>query len=173
MGAVRMLEQPSLWLSHPSSVWPPGLQQTGRWLRRVLAAETREPLGHIAISPARRFPWPTGRRIAAYEMPDASLLFTARRAGWVWPFTTVAEADGNIVAIQYGETLASPSRRFLAQRDPASSGRAGRFANRAGTELIRWQPGGGGTLVHFLADVRSEPFMKMGLLAAVLMQADP
>jgi hypothetical protein len=168
-----MLEQPSLWISPPSSVWPPGLQRTGRWLRRVLAADTREPLGHVAISPARWFPWPAGRRIAAYEMPDASLLFTARRAGWVWPFTMVAEADSNVVAIQYGETLASPSRRFLARRDLSSTGPAGRFVNRAGGELIRWQAGGGGTLVHFLDDVRREPFIKMGLLAAVLMQADP
>ncbi len=166
-----MLEHASLWLSAPTSVWPPGVRQTGRWLRRVLAADTREPLGHVAMTPGHCFPWPEPQRIAAYELPDASLLFTARRRGWVWPVTVVAEADGNVVAFAYGKTVVTPSRQFLARRGPANTGRSGTLVNGAGTELIRWEPGDGGTVVHFLDDVRREPFVKMGLLAAMLMQA--
>src|SRR5437763_1525531 len=90
--ARRMLEHPSLWLSAPSAAWQPGLPQTGRWLRRVLAADTREPLGHVAVTPGRWLPWPARPRLAVYEEPDASLLFTTRRVGWLWPVTAVAEA---------------------------------------------------------------------------------
>jgi hypothetical protein len=164
-----MLEQPSLWLSAPSHAWPPGLPRTGRWLRRVLAADTRQSLGHVAISPGRWLPWPAGRSVAAYEEPDASLLFTARRIRWVWPVIVVAEADGNLVARIHGPKVTSPSHRFLAQRGPSATGRVGSFVTRSGAELIRWEPDGAGTVVHFIADVRREPFVKMALLAAVLM----
>ena len=120
-----MLEQPSLWLSAPSLAWPPGLPRTGRWLRRVLAPDTRQSLGHVAITPSRWLPWPAGRRVAAYEEPDASLLFTARQIRGFWPVTTIAEADGNLVARMYGPTVMSPSYRFVAQRGAFATRRAG------------------------------------------------
>src|SRR4051812_43547995 len=86
-----MLEYPSLWLSAPTAVWPPGLPRTGRWLRWVLAADTRTPLGHIAVMPGH---WSAVKRIAAYESPDVSLLFTASRTGWFRTRTIVCDADG-------------------------------------------------------------------------------
>jgi hypothetical protein len=120
------------------------------------------------MSPSRWLPWPAGRRVAVFEETDASLLFTARRIHWLWPVVVVSEADGNLVARIHGPMVTSPSHRFLAQRSPAGTGRAGTFVSRSGAELIRWEAEGVGTVVHFIADVRHEPFVKMALLAAVL-----
>ncbi len=165
----QMLEHPALWLSAPTAAWPPGLPRTAPRLRRVLAADTREPLGHVAVAPGRWWPWPAGPRLAVYEAPDTSLLFTARRVGWLWPVTVVAEADGNAVAAVYGSYVSVPPRRVLAHHRRTAGGKAGAFALATGVVLARWETADGGTLVHFTADVGVEPFVKMGLLAAVLM----
>ena len=116
-----MLEHRSLWISPPTAAWPPGLARTGRWLRHVLAADTREPLGHIAVTPGRWWPWPAGRRLAAYEVPDASLLLTARRVGWLRPMTVVAEADGNFVALIDHQSVVGPAHKLLARFGPKTA----------------------------------------------------
>src|SRR5215207_6305903 len=97
-----MLEHLSLWLSAPAAAWPPGLPQTGRYIRWVLAGDTRAPLGHMAVQPARWWPWPAGCRVSAYESPDVSLLFTAQRSGWLRRRVVVADADGHPVALVRG-----------------------------------------------------------------------
>jgi hypothetical protein len=163
-----MLEHPTLWLSAPTAAWPPGVPRTGRWLRQVLAADTRDQLGHVALTPGRWWPWPRPGRLAAYETPDGSLLFTARRTGWLWPVTAVAEADGKVVALVYGQSVVGPSGRGLALVRRDEDGRNGRFVTIGGRELACWRPSGAGTELRFAADVRSEPFIKMGLLTAVL-----
>ena len=164
-----MLEYRSLWLSAPTTAWPPGVPRTGRWLRHVLVADTRDPAGHVAVAPSRWWPWPASRRVAIYEGPDASLLFTAKRVGWLSPVTVVAEADGNVVALIYGRTVASAARRFLARRAGVAGWQAGSFVNRSGADLVRWEAEGAGTVAHFNDELRNEPFVKMGLLAAILM----
>jgi hypothetical protein len=165
----NVIDTPSLWLSPSTAVWPPGLPQTGRRLRRVLAADSREPLGHVALSPGRWWPWPAGRTIVAYEAPDSSLVFTARRLGWLRPTTVVTEADGHIVAFAYEDRVASPTYRFLARRDCPGGWRSGAFVASVGVTLFRWEPSGGGTVTHFAEETRNEPFLRMGLLAALLM----
>ena len=82
--------------------------------------------------------------------------------------TIVAEADGNVVAVCYCGQVASPANRFLAVRRRGADRRAGAFVNAAGMELARWQPAGGGTAVQFAAAV-GDPFLRMGLLSAVLL----
>jgi hypothetical protein len=104
-------------------------------------------------------------RIAAYEGPDGSLLFTAVRGGWFWPVTAVADADGNVVAIVYGPTVGSPARRFIARR-----GTAGTYVGPDRAELVRWTIEGGGIVIQFAESARGEPFLKMGLLAAILIE---
>src|SRR5436305_10011960 len=154
-----MLEHLSLWLSAPTTVWPPGRrvgQASRRSLyRRVLAADSREPLGHVAETPGRWWPWPAAKRIAGYELPDGSLLFAARRIGWFLPITIVADADGRVVALVNDQNIASPSRRLLARRRGAGW-RAGTFIDPAGAELVHWEAAGGGTVVHFADVVRNE-----------------
>jgi hypothetical protein len=164
-----MLEQTLLWLSSPTTAWPPGLPRTARWLRHVLAGHSREPLGHFAISPLGWWPWSGRPRLGAYEIPDSSLLFTARRSGWLWPVTRVRDADGNAIAVFYGQTLASGPHRFLAKSNSGSDWRSGQFVARGRSTVMQWQPDGGGLLLHFLPELRHEPFVKMGMLAAIAM----
>jgi hypothetical protein len=166
-----MLENPSLWFSPPTPTGPPGLSPTGRLLRRVLAPDRHEPVGYVAITPGRWLPWPTRLRLAVYEEPDASLLFTAKRIGWLWPATAVAEADGIVVALVYEGSVASSTSQFLARRRIDPRGRGGVFVNAAGVELVRWQRDNGGLTVAFAAGVNSQPYLVMGLLAAVLVGA--
>src|SRR5947209_4918684 len=109
--SAGMLEHPTLWLSAATAAWPPGLQRSGRWLRHVLDADDRTPLGHVAVTPGRWWRWPAGRRLAVYEGPDASLLFTARRFGWLRRQTAVAEADGRRVAVVRGRYVLGPGGR--------------------------------------------------------------
>ncbi|HEX4588601.1 MAG TPA: hypothetical protein VH120_01650 [Gemmataceae bacterium] len=135
--------------------------------RRVLNHE-RDVLGHIKVIPGRWFPWPQGRGIAAYEEPDSSLLFTAQRVGWLSPTIVVADADGTAVAFVHGQTVSSPTRKLLARRDHSGGRPAGRYENPAGAPLVRWEAANGGTLVRFVDQVRNEPFLKMGLLAAIV-----
>ncbi|HEX4590678.1 MAG TPA: hypothetical protein VH120_12150 [Gemmataceae bacterium] len=164
-----MLEHFLLWLSPATAAWPVDLPRTGEQLRRVLDAESRDVLGHIAIQTGRRWFWPAGRRIAAFEAPDSSVLFVAKRVGWFWQATLVADADGKVVAFVYGHTVSSPTRNFLAHRDDSVDWRSGAFLGPAGTTLVRWGPERGGTAIRFSDQVRNEPFVKMGLLAAIAM----
>jgi hypothetical protein len=166
-----MLEHNSLWLSAATAVWPPDLPRTGRWLRWVLAADTRAPLGHVAVTPDRGWPWPAGGRIAAYESPDASLLFTASRSGWFRRRTVVCDADGYRVAWVRGMHVFGRANHLLALKRPAVGGRAGAFMGPQGTEVGTWRQDGAGTVIEFADVIRVKPFAKMGLLAAVLSNA--
>jgi hypothetical protein len=159
-----MLEHPSLWLSAAIATWPPGLPRTGRWLRWVLAGDTRAPLGHIAGNPGRWWPWPAGARFAAYELPDVSLLFTARQTGWVRRRTVVVDADAFMVSVIRGPYVLCRGNRFAAYHRPGSRV----FLGPEGIEIARWRPDGVGTLIEFGDGVRDDPFAKMGILAAVL-----
>ena len=168
-----MLERPGLWLSAPSDAWPlPGRAAGGR-VRVVLDAQGRELVGHVAVYPRRWRPWRRGRRFAAYEVPDASLVFTGRITGWPGWTTTVEDADGHRVALVRGAYVLSPAGGLLAYHEPARDHRGGRFLAGDGREVAHWRADGGGTLMHFRPAVRGKPFVKMGLLAAVLTLSTP
>jgi hypothetical protein len=163
-----MLEFASLWLSAPTGTWPPGLSRTGRCLRWVLAGDTRAPLGHVAVTPGRWWPWPAGCRIAAYESPDGSLLFTARQAGWLRRRAVVADADGKAVALIRGPYLLGPGNRFVAYHRAETDNRSGTFAGPNGSDVAQWRADGVGVLLEFADEVKREPLTRMALLGAVL-----
>jgi hypothetical protein len=163
-----MLESPSLWLSAAIATWPADLPRTGRWLRWVLAADTRGPLGYVAVTPSRGWPWAARGGIAAYESPDGSLLFTARPSGWLRRRTVVSDPDGYRVASIRGPHVVGRSNRIVALRRDAAGARAGVFVGPLGIEVGHWRPDGTGTIIAFTDVLRDEPFVKMGLLAAVL-----
>jgi hypothetical protein len=137
----------------------------GRLIRHILEAYTRESLGYAAITSGRW--WPYRKRLVAYEVPDGSLLFSVRPGGWFRSALVVAEADAKTVALIQGECLLGPSRQILARRR-ATDRQAGAFVNPVGAELVRWESDNGGTTVSFTDFVRSQPLLKMGLLAAIL-----
>lgn len=163
-----MLELPTLWISAPTAAWPPGLSPTAPFLRRILTGEGREVLGHVALAPGRWVPWPAGPQVAAYEEPDASLLFRARGLGWLRRTILVTEADGNAVAYVYDNCVVTSAGRLVAAYRRARG--RGAFIGAAGSEVAGWTAVGGGMRVDFAAELRNEPFAKMALLAAVLME---
>src|SRR5947209_12874469 len=154
-----MLERSTLWFSPSTPVWPPGLPPTAPLLRRVLSDDNRELVGHVAVTPARWWPWPAGRQIAVFEEPDASLLFRANGLGWLRRVIVVTEADGNAVAYAYGDRIARPVGGLIAIHRRARAG--GAFLSPSGSELAGWQLSSSGIRVAFADELRNEPFVKM------------
>src|SRR5215207_10013244 len=140
-----MLEHLSLWVSAATATWPPGIPRTGRYLRWVLTGDARLPVGHVAVTPGRWWPWPAGRRARAYESPDNSLLFTAGQSGWLRWRVIVADADANPVAHVRGSYVIGRDNRFVGYRRPAVDGPGGLFIGPHGVEVARWGPDGVGT----------------------------
>jgi hypothetical protein len=161
-----MLEHAYLWLSAPTASGPLAPGRRGK-VRAILDAASRELLGHLTLH-SRRWPWGRGRRFAAYEAPDASLLFTGSAVGWLRRTTAVEEADGHLVAVVRGDYLLSPAGGFLAVHQLAAHGRSGRFVGPTGADLAQWEANGVGTLIRFGPAVVDEPFVKMGLIAALI-----
>jgi hypothetical protein len=163
-----MLERAALWLSAPSDAWPlPGGPAGGR-VRLLLDADSRELVGHAALYPRGWWPWRRGRRFAAFEAPDASLVFTGRAAGWPEWTTTVTDADGHPVALVRGAYVLTPGGEFLAYRQPRAGGRGGAFLGADGHAIAHWEAEGVGTRLRFGPELQDDPFTKMGILAAVI-----
>jgi hypothetical protein len=161
-----MLEHPCLWLSAPTDAGP-FARGRGK-ARAVLDAESRQVLGHFTLHPKRRIPWGRGRHFTAYEAPDASLVFSGWAVGWLSRTTAVQDADSRLVAVVRGDYLLTPAGGFLAMHHREARGGAGRFVGPTGAALSDWRIEGVGTLIRFHPAVYEEPFVKMGLLAAVL-----
>jgi hypothetical protein len=162
-----MLERPSLWFSPPTSAWPPGLPVTAPLFRRVLSADTRELLGHVAVKPKHRWWRPANTEITVYEGPDSSHLFRAVSLGWLRRTLVVTDADGNAVAYLYDDRVVAPQGRLAAF---VRGNRAnGAFIAAAGNTLAAWTAADAGIRFEFLERLTDEPFTKMGMLAAVLM----
>jgi hypothetical protein len=56
----------------------------------------------------------------------------------------------------------------LAYHEPGPDTRGGRYLGPDGREVALWRTEGIGTLLRFRSAVQEQPFVKMGLLAAVL-----
>src|SRR5436305_2640865 len=134
-----MLEHLALWLSAPLAGRPPG--PAGGAVRLVLDAASRTPLGQIVTRPWRWWPWRVRAALSAYEGPDASALFTARRAGWLPHGWDVIDADGHPVALIRGPYLLAPGGGVLGV---VSDRPGGVCVGPGGRELAAWRPGGAG-----------------------------
>jgi hypothetical protein len=137
-------------------------------VRLLLDTDSRALVGHLVVYPRRWWPWRRGRQFAAYEAPDASLVFCGRIVGWPVGMTTVQDADGHLVALVRGNYILSPGGALLAYYQPEPASRRSLFLGPDGLEIARWEVEGTGTALHFGPAVQEEPFTKMGLLAAVL-----
>src|SRR5262245_20823874 len=129
-----MLERPTLWLSPPSDAWPwPGGGPAGP-VRVVLDPESQELVGHVVVHRRSWRPWRRGRPFAAYESPDASLVFNGLILGWPERVTTVQDADARLVAVVRDGSVLSPGGGVLAGHRPGAPGGSGRFLGRDGRE---------------------------------------
>jgi hypothetical protein len=162
-----MLERPKLWLSTANSSLRFPFRIGGGALA-IHDAESRELVGHVAFYRRGWWPWLRPRRFAAYEAPDASLVFVGEITGWLDRMLTVRDADGNIVAYVREGYVLSPGGGALAHYQSVADRRRGSFLDPDGHELARWRVTESGTTVELLPVIQSEPFLAMGLFAAIV-----
>jgi hypothetical protein len=156
-----MLERQELWLGPWSADTP---------LRRVIhEADSREPLGQARwhprpVSAWRR--WLTRASLEVVETEDDSLLLTVRRL-WSWaPAWMVHDADDHELGIVTGGTIRDPVGRPLGEAFPEANGR--RVLSSEGPELAWIADAEAGCLLTFAPIIAENPFVKMLLLALVL-----
>jgi hypothetical protein len=105
-----------------------------------------------------------------FETSDESLVFSLRRSrGWpaAWQ---LLDAEERVVGTLRGRALYDGFGYFLAVIEAPDHSGAGRFLSADGRILGRFQMQGEGTTVTFAPDLEGNPFARMLLLGAVLVQ---
>jgi hypothetical protein len=131
------------------------------------------PLGfaHWQMETPRSWWRPFNRRVlAVHEQEDEPLLFTVRRAWSLLPRREVRDADGHPVGSLLGRHVQDRFGRPLA----ALQGDNGRGAFRSPDQrtLAELTATPAGLRLSFSADIAGEPFIKMLLLAACLVDRE-
>jgi hypothetical protein len=139
--------------------------------RAVLDALTGAPLGFAGWRPRGRL-WPRWLSrpvLAVHESDDAPLLFTAHGLWGLSARWEVRDAEGNVLGVLCGPLIKDRFGRNLAlwERPAADVGRA---RDTDGRELMTVVATAEGTRVAFAAEAEGNPFLKMLLLAAVLVE---
>jgi hypothetical protein len=131
----------------------------------------KEPLGFASWQCNRKSGWWNRWRapvLYVHEQEEAPLVFTVRRRGILWPRHEVRDAEG--------ERVGSIRERFVRDRNNVIYARA-RFSgsetvyeNRLGAVLAITRQTPAGLEVTFEKILEGNPFAKMLLLAAALLQ---
>jgi hypothetical protein len=139
--------------------------------RAILDALSGVPRGFAGWRRRRRL-WPrwlTRPVLAVHESDDAPLLFTVHGLWGLAARWEVRDADGNVLGVLCGPLIKDRFGRNLALWE-RSGGGAGRARDGAGHELVTVLPTPEGTRVAFAAAAEGNPFLKMLLLAAALVE---
>jgi hypothetical protein len=143
----------------------------GARTRVVLAGASGAPLGFAAWRTAPGVFW---KRwffrpvLEVFETEDASLLMTVaapRRLGRDWE---VRDAEGHPAGVLRGDVVLDRSGRALAAAEPDPAGAGRRFVTPLGSVLTTLTPAGDGMLLTFAPGLEGDPFARMVLLAAAL-----
>jgi hypothetical protein len=145
-----LLEQTTLRLSRPG---PSG--------RRPLCDAAGDVVGFVREERG----WPWGRTFWVYEAFEEPLVFGVRRLWRLRPRWRVVDADGEEVGTVGGEGLLDRWDHLLFRR-----AEGGVFALAGGGAAAEWRPDGDGGRLVLHEPVRDDPFWKMLLLAAVLVE---
>ncbi len=114
-----------------------------------------------------RWWWPEGSILAVHEHDDTPLVFTVQRR-WNWPpRREVRDADGNRVGELIGDWVRDEFGRHIAVRKRHVDQTL--LIDRAGKALATYRPDSAGRNITFSPEVAGDPFVKMLLLAAVLL----
>ena len=152
-----MLENPVLWFEPVL----PGVGLTApRCSLNVRAWDRGPPIGRIEIRPLAWLPWGVRWRMAADEGADRSLVFTARRAGWMPRDWDVLDADGRFVALWRGSRLLRPDGRIIGRRSRGSAGQQPWAAWYCEASRLR---------LEFQPQI-DEPFLRMAIIVASLIE---
>jgi hypothetical protein len=178
-----MLEQPALllrpWSAPPLPLPTPELGEVARqagWThtRAILDAGTAAPLGLAARRPACGWPglrWLFRRTVEVYETVDAALLCLLYVPWWGTRTWQVCDSDDRLVGrVRCGQVWDGLGNELgLLLLNGAGSGR---FVAPSGAELATFTQRGADTLLTFGAELNGEPFAKMALLAALLIESE-
>jgi hypothetical protein len=139
--------------------------------RCVLDALSGEALGFAGWR--RGGPWPRWLArpvLAVHEMDDAPLVFTVHGLWGLSGRWEVRDADGNVLGTLCGALIRDRFGRNLAlwERPPGGIGRA---RDGDGRDLMTVMATTEGTRVAFASDAERNPFLKMLLLAAALVDS--
>ncbi len=163
-----MLEAASLLISP----WQPDGGRSPGWSRPIADARTGASLGKACLAaPAGGawLDWLRGRRVEVLETDDAALLMTLARPWGLSRRWEVYDAEERRVGTIYPAFLLDGEGEHRAVID--GRGRGGKVFGAAGELLAEYGPAAGrATQLAFAASLEPNPFLRMLLLAAVLVQ---
>ncbi len=154
---------------------PPGVAAGAaaalRPARAVLDALTGAPLGFAGWRRGGAWPrWLARPVLAVHESDDAPLVFTVHRLWALSERWEVREADGHAIGLLCGALIKDRYGRNIALWQRPAGG-LGRARDGDGQELMSVLTTPEGTRVAFAAAAERNPFLKMLLLAAALVDA--
>jgi hypothetical protein len=167
-----MLEASSL-LIHP---WHIGNGPTDGWARLVLDGTTSASVGRIRwIGPADGgwFAWLRGRRLEVLETDDAALLMTLIQLWGLSRHWDVRDAEERRVGTFYPPVLLDSEggrRAYVESVDPMQ----GKVLSPSACVLAEYERMPNQTTVlRFAADLEANPFLRMLIVAGVIVQEQP
>jgi hypothetical protein len=135
--------------------------------RAIVEDATGKPVGFAHRHTGR--PWWLrwlGVPLAVHEVEEEPVVFRARRLWTMLPRWRVQDAENETVGTVAGTWLLDKWDRPILRRRP--TGASGTVETTDGRLAAEWAPVSDGTRVVFHPAVQNEPFVKMLLLAAVL-----
>jgi hypothetical protein len=108
--------------------------------------------------------------LAVHEDDDAPLLFTVHRRWSLFGRWEVRDADGNVLGVLSGPFIKDRFGRHLARWERSAGGLA-RACDGEGRELLTVAQTAEGTRVAFAPGAEGNPFLKMVLLSAALVES--
>lgn len=138
--------------------------------RAVFDALTGEPLGFAGWRRGGMWPrWLARPVLEVRESDDAPLVFTVHGLWGLLGRWEVRDADGNTLGVLCGPLIKDRFGRNLALWEPPGRS-VGRARDGEGRELMTVMATPDGTRVAFAAGAERNPFLKMLLLAAALVE---
>ena len=137
-------------------------------VQAIVDGDSGAPLGFARWEAEEESPWWRffGRGVlAVHEHEDEPLLFTIRRAWSLLPRREVRDAEGKTVGSLLGRLVHDHFGRTVAARQ------GGHFRGPDRRTLAELTATPAGLRVAFSADIAGEPFVKMLLLAACLVNS--
>jgi hypothetical protein len=143
-------------------------------MRRIVDADSGAPLGHARWEHPRR-PWwcPISRSVlAVHEYEDEPLLFTVRRCWSLLPRREVLDAEGASVGFLVGPLVYDCHGRQVAMRHKEIGATVHSYCTPYQRTLMEVSCVPKGGRLAFSTNIAGEPFLKMLLLAAALMEEE-
>ncbi|MCC6418397.1 MAG: hypothetical protein IT429_09165 [Gemmataceae bacterium] len=148
-----------------------GQEEVGGAARVVRDDASGERVGFVrrAAPGPRWLRWLLPSVLEVYETEDASHLCTIHGPGWRRRLWRVLDADGRYVGAIDGGVLRDADGRRLALVYRSAGGGA-RYIGPDGAELAAFTPATRGILLTFTPAIEGDPFARMTILAAALVQ---